>query len=72
MANPGVTEEMYGAFNFLLEIEGITGDAAVIVGGVAAVAAQTGRVLAPARPARRFFAAPPGLSLEAARQRPQL
>lgn len=37
MANPGVTEEMYGAFNFLLEIEGITGDSAVIVGGFKSV-----------------------------------
>ena len=37
MANPGVTEELYAAFNFLLEIEGITGDAAVVVGGFKSV-----------------------------------
>lgn len=33
MANPGVSEELYAGFNFLLEIEGITGDSATVVGG---------------------------------------
>ncbi len=33
MANPGVTDELYGGFNFLLEIEGVVDDTANIVGG---------------------------------------
>ncbi len=33
MANPGVSEELYAGFHFLLEIEGITGDAKTVVGG---------------------------------------
>ncbi|MCO4769197.1 MAG: phage tail protein [Deltaproteobacteria bacterium] len=37
MANPGITEELYAAFNFLLEIEGIVGDTAVVVGGFKSV-----------------------------------
>ena len=37
MPQNGVTEELYGAFNFYLEIEGITGDAATIVGGFKSV-----------------------------------
>jgi phage tail-like protein len=38
MANPGVSEELFGAFNFLLEIEGITEDGAKVVGGFKSVA----------------------------------
>lgn len=37
MANPGVTEELYGAYNFLLEIQGITQDSKIIVGGFKSV-----------------------------------
>ncbi|MFK7927762.1 MAG: phage tail protein [Myxococcota bacterium] len=37
MANPGVTEELYGAYNFLLEITGITQDTALVVGGFKSV-----------------------------------
>ena len=35
--NSGNSEELFGAFNFLLEIEGVTGDAATIVGGFKSV-----------------------------------
>ena len=31
--NPGITEELYGSFNFLLEIGGITPDQRTLVGG---------------------------------------
>ena len=31
--NPGVTEELFGSYNFLLEITGIIGDTTVLVGG---------------------------------------
>jgi len=37
MANPGVTEELYGNYNFLLEITGITQDSKIIVGGFKSV-----------------------------------
>jgi phage tail-like protein len=37
MANPGVTEELYGAYNFLLEVTGITQDSKIIVGGFKSV-----------------------------------
>ncbi len=37
MANPGSSEELFGAFNFLLEIEGVTGDTSSIVGGFKSV-----------------------------------
>jgi hypothetical protein len=33
MAGSGVTEELFGNYNFLLEIGGITSDAKTIVGG---------------------------------------
>ena len=36
-ANPGVTEELYGNYNFLLEITGIIGDTKVLVGGFKSV-----------------------------------
>lgn len=35
--NPGVTEELYGAYNFLLEITGITQDVGIVVGGFKSV-----------------------------------
>lgn len=31
--NQGITEELFGNYNFLLEVGGITGDAKTIVGG---------------------------------------
>ena len=37
MANPGVSEELYGGFNFLLEIEGVTKEGTIIAGGFKAV-----------------------------------
>jgi phage tail-like protein len=36
--NPGVTEELYGAYNFLLEVTGITQDTKIVVGGFKSVA----------------------------------
>jgi phage tail-like protein len=33
MASQGVTEELYGSYNFLLEIGGVTGDVKTVVGG---------------------------------------
>ena len=41
MASNGVTEELYGNFNFLLEIGGITGDAKQIVGGFKSMSGMT-------------------------------
>jgi phage tail-like protein len=35
--NPGVTEELYGNYNFLLEITGITQDSKIVVGGFKSV-----------------------------------
>ena len=35
--NPGVTEELYGAYNFLLEVTGITQDNKIVVGGFKSV-----------------------------------
>ena len=35
--NPGITEELYGNYNFLLEITGIIGDTKVLVGGFKSV-----------------------------------
>jgi phage tail-like protein len=37
MANPGVTEELFGAYNFLLEVTGITQDSKIVVGGFKSV-----------------------------------
>jgi len=37
VANPGVSEELYAGFHFLLEIEGITGDTKTVVGGFKSV-----------------------------------
>jgi len=37
MGNAGNSEELFSAFNFLLEIEGVTGDAATVVGGFKSV-----------------------------------
>ena len=41
MASNGVTEELYGNFNYLLEIGGITGDAKTIVGGFKSMSGMT-------------------------------
>jgi len=41
MGSNGVTEELYGAYNFLLEISGITGDAKVVVGGFKSMTGMT-------------------------------
>jgi phage tail-like protein len=41
MARNGVTEELYGNYNFLLEISGVTGDAKTIVGGFKSMSGMT-------------------------------
>jgi phage tail-like protein len=41
MASNGITEELYGNYNFLLEIGGITGDAKTVVGGFKGMSGMT-------------------------------
>jgi phage tail-like protein len=41
MGANGITEELYGSFNFLLEIGGITGDAKQVVGGFKTMSGMT-------------------------------
>jgi len=41
MGSNGITEELYGGFNFLLEIGGITGDAKQVVGGFKSMSGMT-------------------------------
>ena len=41
MASNGVTEELFGNYNYLLEIGGITGDAKTIVGGFKSMSGMT-------------------------------
>ena len=41
MGSNGVTEELYGNYNFLLEIGGITGDAKQVVGGFKSMSGMT-------------------------------
>ena len=42
-SNPGITEQLYGNYNFLLEITGIIGDNKVIVGGFKSVSGMDSR-----------------------------
>jgi phage tail-like protein len=41
MASNGITEELYGNYNFLLEIGGITGDVKTVVGGFKGMSCMT-------------------------------
>ena len=41
MASNGITEELYGNYNFLLEIGGITGDQKTVVGGFKGMSGMT-------------------------------
>jgi phage tail-like protein len=41
MASNGITEELYGNYNFLLEIGGITGDVKTVVGGFKGMSGMT-------------------------------
>lgn len=43
MAGDGRTEELYGSYNFLLEIGGITSDAKTLVGGFKSMSGMTSR-----------------------------